>query len=392
MNHTEATEYFPFEGGPPHRFQTWLGLIRAGHPRVVRRAVLAIVVGWAPLVVLTALRGDFIRADAANSFALDFGAHARFLLAAPLLIFAESICLPRLAAIARQFTTAGLVADSDRGRYDHAVVSTQALMKSRVAELLTVILAYGLVAAIFMAQPPGQLPAWHGSIIGGIPIASPAGWWGLLISLPILLMQLLGWLWRIWLWTRFLWLMGRLELKLIPSHPDHAGGLKFVASSLDGFLPLGLIIGVIAAGPVLNQVVHRGAPPLQFKFFIGAVVAFVVALLTGPLLVFARRLIGERHRGVFEYGALALKVGEQLEQKWLTPAQPADKASLAVPDFSATTDLYSIVSNVYAMLIVPLEIKSVVLLAGATLLPFLPLVLMVAPFDVIVRKIAGLLL
>jgi hypothetical protein len=308
------------------------------------------------------------------------------------LIFAESICLPSLAAVARHFSTAGLVIDSDRGRYDRAVASTQALMKSRVAEFSTVALAYGLVAVIFMAKPPGDLPAWHGAVTGGIPIASPAGWWGVLISLPILMMQLLGWLWRIGLWTRFLWLMARLELQLIPSHPDHAGGLKFVASSLYGFLPLGFIIGVIASGPVLNQVVHRGASPLQFKFFIAGVAVFVVVLLGGPLLVFARRLIGERRRGLFQYGALALKVGNQLEHKWLSASQPTDEASLTVPDFSATTDLYSIVSNVYAMLIVPLEIKSVLLLAGATLLPFLPLALMMAPLDVIVQKIAGLLL
>jgi hypothetical protein len=43
-------------------------------------------------------------------------------------------------------------------------------------------------------------------------------------------------------------------------------------------------------------------------------------------------------------------------------------------------------------LIVPLEVRRVALLAGATLLPFLPLALLVAPLDVILKKIASLLL
>jgi hypothetical protein len=34
-------ESIPFESGPPRGFASWLGLIRAGDPRVMRRAVLA---------------------------------------------------------------------------------------------------------------------------------------------------------------------------------------------------------------------------------------------------------------------------------------------------------------------------------------------------------------
>src|SRR6516225_9314452 len=108
----------PFQNGPPYRFQSWLGLIRAGNPRVSRRAILAVAIGWLPLALLTLLHGDFMRPDHQNAFILDFGAHARFLIAAPLLVLAESLCAPRLAAIARHFSTAGLVAEGDRPAYE----------------------------------------------------------------------------------------------------------------------------------------------------------------------------------------------------------------------------------------------------------------------------------
>ena len=40
---------------------------------------------------------------------------------------------------------------------------------------------------------------------------------------------------RLLLWACFKFLMSRLDLKLIPGHPDHTGGLKFLSSSLRGF-------------------------------------------------------------------------------------------------------------------------------------------------------------
>ena len=79
----------------------------------------------------------------------------------------------------------------------------------------------------------------------------------------LLFLLLLGWFWRVGLWARFLWLMSRLELKLVPSHPDGAGGLGFLSTSLEAFLPLAFGFGVLGAGPVLNFVVHRGASPQQ---------------------------------------------------------------------------------------------------------------------------------
>jgi hypothetical protein len=211
------------------------------------------------------------------------------------------------------------------------------------------------------------------------------------VSLPLLLLLLLGWLWRICMWTRFLWLMSQMQLRLIPSHPDRAAGLRFVGRSLEAFMPLGLAIGVMAAGPALNQVVHEGVSPLKFKFLVVGVAAFAAALFVGPLLVFAARLIGEQRRGMFEYGSLAVRLGEQLERKWLL-RRPVDKSALEVPDFSATTDLNSIAANVYQVQIIPIELRSLVLLLGATVLPFVPIALAAVPPSEIVRRIAGLLL
>jgi hypothetical protein len=58
---------------------------------------------------------------------------------------------------------------------------------------------------------------------------------------------------------------------------------------------------------------------------------------------------------------------------------------MAVPDFSATTDLYSIAANVNQMQVVPASLPQIARLIVAVLLPFLPALVMTMP----VREILG---
>jgi len=380
-----------FFDGPPHRFESWLGLITPGRPRVARRAMLVAAVAWLPLALLTALHGDFIGPDHANTFLLDMGALARFLIAAPLLVAAESLCPPHLAEIARQFVDGGLVTEMDRPAYDRAVDSSWRLLRSPLAEIVTFLLVYVLIATLIVTAPPvGTLPAWHGSFATGA--LSPAGWWGVLVSLPVLLLLLVGWLWRVVVWTRFLWLMSGLKLQLVPSHPDRAAGLRFVGSSLWHFLPLSFAFGVIAAGAVANRVLHDGASPLDFKYLCLGVAAFAVTLFGAPLLVFGRTLSSQHHRGQFEYGPLARRVGDLLECRWLYQGQCIDEQALQVQDFGATNALNAITANVYAMRRVPIERRDLTLVALAAILPFVPIALLTVPPEELVRKLAELLL
>ena len=386
------TEGVLFEGGPPNKLQAWLGLIRENRPRLLLRAMLVILLGWLPLAVLSFGHGDLLSHSGGTGFLADFAAHARFLLAAPLLVLAEAVCLPQLTAIAWQFLATGIVAEPDYPAFGRAVASTRRLVNSTAAEILALLLAYALVGVLFLAKPPGAFALWHGALVGGHMSISPAGWWLLLVSLPLLLVLVLGWLWRLWVWTRFLWLMSRLQLRLIPAHPDHAAGLKFVNYSLRAFMPLGFVIGIMAGGPMLNRVLHDGISPAHFKFTIVGFIVAVVAVFVCPLLVFSPRLVAQRRRGVFLYGALAATMGREFEHKWFASQQKLDRDALAASDFSSTTDLYAVASNAYAMQSVPLELKDLALLGLATLAPFVPVALLAIPLDVLLGKVADLFL
>ena len=389
MSAASPTVRVPFECAPPYHLESSLGLIRAGHLHVVRRAILAVAIAWLPLALLTLVRGDFMRADHANAFILDIGCYARYLITLPLLVLAEALCAPRLTAIARQFITAGLIAEADRPAYEQAVASTRRLLQSRIVEFVTFILAYALVVSVIVSKPDAALPLWHGVIWGDRIVPTPAGWWGLLVSLPLLFLLLLGWVWRVGLWARFLWLMNRIELRLVPSHPDGAGGLGFLATSLEAFLPLSFAFGVLAAGPVLNLVVHRGASPTQFRFQAVGVAVFAVVLFAIPLLFFMRRLLDAHQRGVLSYGELTHRAGHLFEREWLAARQVIDEQTLRAPEFAATNNLYSIAAKAIQMRRVPFDTRSIAVLGGAALVPFLPAELLRLPLDVVLQKVGG---
>jgi hypothetical protein len=114
-------------------------------------------------------------------------------------------------------------------------------------------------------------------------------------------------------------------------------------------------------------------------------------LFNAPLAVFTGNLSKTWRRGVFEYGALADEFGRQFESSWLAREAGVNEGILARPDFSAATDLYQIVDRVHEMRLLPVDLPSVGVLAIATLLPFVPVVLMNVPFDVIVSTLASLL-
>ena len=75
-----------------------------------------------------------------------------------------------------------------------------------------------------------------------------AGMWYGYVSLPIYQFLLVRWYYRIFIWTRFLRQVSRIELSLIPTHPDRVGGLGFLPNIVYGFMPVATANGAVLAG------------------------------------------------------------------------------------------------------------------------------------------------
>lgn len=388
---TSGAEDILFEHAPPLAVQEWLGLARPRALNVGRRALLLALVGWAPLFLFALLQSLWLRADHLTPLLWETGVHARYLAAVPLLILAEAWCVPQLNKIAQHFAKSGMLGPHDHIRFADALASTRARLQSRTAEMLAFAIAYLIVLTTILSYQGQPLPAWATSP-GLTPVFSPAGWWHMLVSLPLLLVLIFGWMWRLALWTRLLWLIARLDLRLVASHPDHCAGLGFLGQSLRAFAPVALAISTIAAGRSAHMVLTgAGFPTPQLLFNVCLAVALVV-LFVAPLFVFTPILMRAWRRGALLYGALADEVGHAFERKWLDARKEDRRDSLQAVDFSAVNDLYAVVANVHSIRMVPVDIRDLITLVVAILLPFVPVALLAFPLDQIWSAIKSLLL
>ena len=146
-------------------------------------------------------------------------------------------------------------------------------------------------------------------------------------------------------------------------------------------------ISTIAGGGVANRVLNMGTSFFTFNYVIIAVVILSLVLFVGPVLVFGAKLVEARRRGIINYGGLAGAVGRELETKWLDDRNRVDEGALDVQHFSATTDLYQVVSNVYQMKPFPIDTQDLIALIVVTLLPFLPALLFEIPLNEILSDL-----
>jgi hypothetical protein len=108
------------------------------------------------------------------------------------LIFAEPDCIPRLGRIVRHFVDIGLVTDADMPRYRAAVESTRRLLGSGYGDLIVPFISYLSTLLLVLYVPLEWIQPWQRTAAGGF---SPAGWWNLLVSMPLLLIFVFGWVW-----------------------------------------------------------------------------------------------------------------------------------------------------------------------------------------------------
>src|SRR5215472_3242468 len=82
-----------FRGGPLIGHFSKAGI----KTRSVRYAMLAALLGWFPLAILTALQSLVIKDSSFASFITDYGVLARSLIAAPLLVLGEDVTARHLS-------------------------------------------------------------------------------------------------------------------------------------------------------------------------------------------------------------------------------------------------------------------------------------------------------
>jgi hypothetical protein len=360
---------------------------------LLRRRILVIpLFAWLPLLVLSALRGQMLGGGAAVPFLMDISVHVRFLVAIPLLIVAELVVHQRMRPLVSQFLKQGLIPESARTRFDAAIASMLRLRNSALAEVLMIAFVY-VIGVLIVWRHYGSLDTatWYATPSGGGSTLSLAGTWYGFVSLPIFQFLVVRWFFRLCLWARFLWQVSRIDLNLVPTHPDRAGGLGFLSNALNAFIPLAAAFGAVLAGPLADRIFYSGARLPEFKMQIAAAVIALVLVFVGPLLVFAPRIARAKRTGRLEYGALAQRYVREFDVKWLRGGAPADEPLVGSGDVQSLADLANSFEVVRTMRMAPVAMQDILGLAIAALVPIAPLLLTVMPLEELLKLMVGLL-
>ena len=360
---------------------------------LVRQRILVIaLLAWLPLLVLSALEGQLLGGGNAVPFLYDVEAHVRFLVALPLLIIAELVVHQRMRPLVQQFRERNLIPDNAMARFDSAIASALRLRNSVLVEVLLIAFVYG-VGILILWRHYFALDAatWYAMPSAEGPKLSIAGTWYGYVSVPIFQFLLVRWYFRLFIWTRFLWQVSRIELSLVPTHPDRVGGLGFLSNTVYAFVPLAVAHGALLAGPLANRILFLGAALPQFKVEIAVVVVFVLCLVLGPLLLFAPQLAQAKRKGLREYGALAERYVREFDAKWLRGGAPAHEPLVGSGDIQSLADLGNSYEVVRTMGVMPVTREAILRIGAATLVPLLPLALTMMPLEELLRKLFGIL-
>src|SRR5262249_11410537 len=163
----------------------------------------------------------------------------------------------------------------DMPRFHRAIQSALKIRNSIYVELALALFVYGTGLWLWNDRAVPPEPTWY-TLSGGRWQLTPAGYWYVFISIPIFQFILLRWYVRFFIWFRFLWQVNRLNLNLIPTHPDRCGGLGFIGKSSYAFGPILFAQGAILAGIVASRVVYGGEALVSFKMQIAGFIAFFV--------------------------------------------------------------------------------------------------------------------
>ena len=379
-------------GGPLFQLFRKAHLTGGALELVRQRIIILSLLAWLPLLVLSALEGHALGGNVAVPFLLDVDVHIRFLVALPLLIVAELVVHQRMRFVVRQFLERNLIPKTALPRFEAAIASALRLRNSVLAEVLLIAFVY-VVGVLIIWRHYMALTAstWYAApTVEGSKLSFAGMWYGYL-SLPLFQFVLLRWYFRLFIWTRFLWQVSRIELSLVPTHPDRVGGLGFLANTVYAFTPLAVAHGALLAGLIANRIFYLGAALPEFKIEIAVLVVFLMCVVLGPLLVFAPQLAQAKRTGNREYGTLAERYVREFDTKWLRGGVPADEPLVGSGDIQSLADLANSFEVVRTMRIAPVTKEAILQLAAATLAPVVPLALTMMSLEELLKTLFGIL-
>ena len=386
-------EFSLVQGGPLFQLLVRSRLATPALELMKRRIVFITLFAWLPLLLLSLFAGK-AWGGAGLPFLYDMEMQLRFLVALPLLIGAEQLVHQRLNLVVGQFIDQNIIGEPELPRFKAVIASAMRLRNSVAIELILFILVffggyYAWSTISGMEKIGAGAGTWYASATSDGMQHSPAGYWYIFVSRPMVQFVLIRWYFRVFIWARFLWQCSRLELNLIPTHADRAAGLGFLGGSSAAFVPLLVAHGVLLAGLMADPIFFAGAKLTDFRMEVLGVVVLLLLMVLGPLLVFSPRLARAKRTGLREYGRLVSRYVREFDRKWVRGGADAEEQLLGSGDIQSLADLGNSFQVIRDIRPLPFGRDTVLQVIFFTLMPVMPLVLTMIPLEELIKKLVG---
>ena len=397
MHDSSTTPLFKLStGGLFYALLLRTGIIEEGKYHTRRVILFFIGVTWLPLLILTALEGSVYQTGAGVSFFTDINPHVRFLIAVPILLLAGQIIDPLVGAVVQHIKTSGLLPESSRAQFTHALDNMTRRRDSIWPDIVIIVIA----ATISMLAKPGygeteleKVSTWLWESDGNSLSISHAGWWYFLFAAPLAQIVLYRWIWRFILWIGFLYHLSRTRLALLPTHGDLTGGLGILSNGQFAFVTVLLAFGTLLSSGLAHEMLVDGLSMKEANQIIyGIVIAQLIAIVA-PLLFFTKQLVNAKRHGRREYGALGYRLSNAFDKKWNQEEAPMaqGKDILTAVDPSALADYNAVYETISGMHVFPMKVRSIAIMAVVLYVPFAPLVLIEIPLNEVLQRVLSAL-
>lgn len=342
------------------------------------------LVCWIPIAILSLLKLGWDQFYLL--FLRDIATHVRFLIVLPILLFARRSFNKSFNNTIGFFHQTKIVDGANVNEFEQVLDRVEKWRSSKVVDFIIIALVY----FSFYFQENNRInqsssyAPWH--IVNGS--ITTAGWWYLVLSLPVLQILLYRWLYTILLWVIFLRKISKLNLHLSALHPDGVGGLGFLQYTQLSFFPVALAFSALTAGVVNNMIIFSGVSLIEYKIAIGAALLFVLLLFILPLTLLLPLLAKVKRKYFMQYSLQAWPVAREYEEQL--------KAFLLTgkenPDASWHVDLVGSFEKTKEMKIILIDKTLIIAFAAAVLLPFLPVLAQQVPLKEILVGVLGKML
>ena len=347
----------------------------------VSLVIVLILFCWMPLAIMS-----FIQLGREQFYLLfirDIATHVRFILVLPILLLARQTLNKSFNNMIRTFRETKII-DLDNEEGFQEVIKW--LIKWRDSWLVDILLIVLVYSAFFVQQT--RLISETGAYAPWLLYenkVTPAGWWYLVFSLPIIQMLLYRWLFTIFLWIIFLRKISRLDLHLSALHPDGMGGLGFMKYTQLGYFPVAFAFSSLTAGALNNMLIFSETSIHDYKVFIGALFIFVLLLFILPLLVFVPLLSTVKRKYFLNYSLQAWPFARRYEKE----LKEFYKTEENKPDSSWHVDMSDSFEKTANMKIVLIDKTILVAFIVAIIVPFLAVIAQEIPLRDVIFMLAS---